>query len=435
MADAGKIVITPKGAYSSTKTYEWLDEVSYNGNAYVALKTVTGVTPSDDGVNWRLFMSSTDVDANVLVPKFTEASTRSNIVSGENLSTMFGKIKKWFTDLKSHAFKDLVNNLTTSTTGSALDASQGKVLQDEVDGVNRNLDTLGQGECSGSKNVLDLRGLQEKTINGVTFTPYNDKNGFLKYINVNGTATDDANYVLLNNGVYDFNGMILSGCPSGGAWNKYNVTVIYNQGTSYKGEKSDVGNGVTINNEYTHSQYMICVKSGITVSNLKFYPMIRPASVSDSSYEPYFMSNSMLTKEVDSIKNDLSTHTHNYAGSDTPGGPATYALQANKDGAGNVIDATYINKTYMRNYGAGSIAFGNNMFIGIFNGDIICSSDGKEWEVNFEPNLFSLLDNDEILLGITYGNEKFVSFSNKGCSYVSSDNGNTWTKTQTIITV
>ena len=145
MADAGKIVITPKGAYSSTKTYEWLDEVSYNGNAYVALKTVTGVTPSDDGVNWRLFMSSTDVDANVLVPKFTEASTRSNIVSGENLSTMFGKIKKWFTDLKSHAFKDLVNNLTTSTTGSALDASQGKVLQDEVDGVNRNLVQLQNG--------------------------------------------------------------------------------------------------------------------------------------------------------------------------------------------------------------------------------------------------------------------------------------------------
>lgn len=142
-----------------------------------------------------------------------------------------------------------------------------------------------------------------------------------------------------------------------------------------------------------------------------------------------------LAEDVTEIKNDLSTHTHNYAGSDTPGGSATYALQANKDGAGNVIDATYINKTYMRNYGAGGIAFGNNMFIGIFNGDIICSSDGQEWEVNFETNLFSLLDNDEILLGITYGNEKFVSFSNKGCSYVSSDNGNTWTKTQTIITV
>ena len=195
--------------------------------------------------------------------------------------------------------------IDTTLSNVSKNPVQNKVVTTKIDEINRNLDTLGQGECSGSKNVLDLRGLQEKTINGVTFTPYNDKNGFLKYINVNGTATDNANYVLLNNGVYDFNGMILSGCPSGGAWDKYNVTVIYNQGTSYKGEKSDVGNGVTINNEYTHSQYMICVKSGITVSNLKFYPMIRPASVSDSSFEPYFMSNSMLTKEVDSIKKDL----------------------------------------------------------------------------------------------------------------------------------
>ena len=52
MADAGKIVITPKGKYNSTTTYEWLDEVTYDGKAYIALKTVTGVTPSDDGVNW-----------------------------------------------------------------------------------------------------------------------------------------------------------------------------------------------------------------------------------------------------------------------------------------------------------------------------------------------------------------------------------------------
>ena len=305
MADAGKIVITPKGKYNSTTTYEWLDEVTYDGKAYIALKTVTGVTPSDDGVNWRLFLSPNDIVAGNLVPTFKESITRSNIISGENLSTILGKVKKYFTDLKGHAFNDTVKNLTTEDEGSALDASQGNVLQVEVDEINSNLYTLGQGECSGSKNVLDLRGLQEKTINEVTFTPYYDKNGFLKYINVNGTANANTNYVLLDNGVYDFNGMVLRGCPSGGAWDKYNITVIYNQGTSYKGEKSDVGNGVTINNEYTHSQYMICVKSGITVNNLKFYPMII-SSVSDNSYEPYFMSNSMLTKDVAEIKNDLS---------------------------------------------------------------------------------------------------------------------------------
>ena len=35
---------------------------------------------------------------------FTEASTRANLVSGETLSTLFGKIMKWFADLKDLAF-------------------------------------------------------------------------------------------------------------------------------------------------------------------------------------------------------------------------------------------------------------------------------------------------------------------------------------------
>ena len=37
-------------------------------------------------------------------PTFTQASSRANIVSGESFSTLFGKIMKWFTDLKDLAF-------------------------------------------------------------------------------------------------------------------------------------------------------------------------------------------------------------------------------------------------------------------------------------------------------------------------------------------
>ena len=148
MADAGKIVITPKGKYNSTTTYEWLDEVTYDGKAYIALKTVTGVTPSDDGVNWRLFLAPNDIVAGNLVPTFTEASTRTNIISSENLSTILGKVKKYFADLKGHAFNDTVNNLTTSTTGSALDASQGNVLQEEIDEINSNLSKKSNSEVA-----------------------------------------------------------------------------------------------------------------------------------------------------------------------------------------------------------------------------------------------------------------------------------------------
>lgn len=70
---------------------------------------------------------------------FADTTTRANLVSGEKVSVGFGKIKKWFADLKSFAFKDLANNLTTTTTGSALDASQGKILKDKYDELNQSL--------------------------------------------------------------------------------------------------------------------------------------------------------------------------------------------------------------------------------------------------------------------------------------------------------
>lgn len=70
---------------------------------------------------------------------FAATTTRANLVSGEKVSVGFGKIKKWFADLKSFAFKDLANNLTTSTTGNALDASQGKILNDKYDELNQSL--------------------------------------------------------------------------------------------------------------------------------------------------------------------------------------------------------------------------------------------------------------------------------------------------------
>ncbi len=48
MASAGKILIMPRGEYSADVVYEVLDLVYYNSCAWVAKKTVTGITPSDE---------------------------------------------------------------------------------------------------------------------------------------------------------------------------------------------------------------------------------------------------------------------------------------------------------------------------------------------------------------------------------------------------
>lgn len=68
---------------------------------------------------------------------FTEATARANISTGEKLFVMFGKIAKWFADLKSAAFYEVKNDLTQETPGeSVLDAAQGKALNDKIEDRN-----------------------------------------------------------------------------------------------------------------------------------------------------------------------------------------------------------------------------------------------------------------------------------------------------------
>lgn len=131
------------------------------------------------------------------------------------------------------------------------------------------------------KNELDCSRLKEQTISGVKFTPVFE-NGFLRYVNVNGTATDKIYFSLGAISLSRNEKHILSGCPSGGSWNGY---ILYaRQGKI--GE--DTGNGAIL--EYADdipTTITFYVASGYTANNLKFYPMIRDASIEDGTYAPY----------------------------------------------------------------------------------------------------------------------------------------------------
>ncbi len=90
----------------------------------------------------------------VRYPEFEMAGERENLVSGERQDTLFGKIARWFADLKAIAFsgsyrdlsdkpalgsaaaKDVVNNDTTSSEGYVADARVVKVHGDEIDSLN-----------------------------------------------------------------------------------------------------------------------------------------------------------------------------------------------------------------------------------------------------------------------------------------------------------
>lgn len=124
------------------------------------------------------------------------------------------------------------------------------------------------------------------TLNGITFTVNSDGT-----ITASGTATAQAvrnfynnvtpSSVGLANGTY-----IVNGCPSDGSNDKYGLRVVLTKGsnTTY----SDYGNGATftIDDSVTAIRVYLYIGNGQTV-NITFKPMIRLASVSDATYEPY----------------------------------------------------------------------------------------------------------------------------------------------------
>lgn len=101
----------------------------------VAIRTDTNrsyilqTTPASTLDNWKELLTPTDAVLSVngkvgtvvlsgsdILSTFTQASTRTNLASGESAATSFGKIMKWLADLKALAFKDKIN-ATTDITG------------------------------------------------------------------------------------------------------------------------------------------------------------------------------------------------------------------------------------------------------------------------------------------------------------------------------
>ena len=86
---------------------------------------------------------------------FTEASVRENIVSNEKSSTLFGKVQKWFSDLKKVAFTGSYNDLidtpsNATTTINGLMSSSDKI---KLNGISSNANNYIHPTTSGNKHI------------------------------------------------------------------------------------------------------------------------------------------------------------------------------------------------------------------------------------------------------------------------------------------
>lgn len=106
-------------------------------------------------------------DGKDVTASFTDASSRVNIGTGEKLSVMFGKIKKWFTDLKALAFKDTVSDSDISGTISENHIASASTWNGKADKASSGNGMLAVIDSNGNYGSSGITAYNQSQINGV----------------------------------------------------------------------------------------------------------------------------------------------------------------------------------------------------------------------------------------------------------------------------
>ena len=180
--------------------------------------------------------------------------------------------------MASEALRTKADGVVCEAEGTAI------VVNDASDDHIRGLNLYGKSTqfTTTGKNLLPTTLVTGVTRNGITFTPKFGPDGELLYIDANGTATDLAYITVVSTLNLPEGEYILSGCPDGGSASTYDIRFNGTPARDY-GE----GSRFNITADSLQNSVTCVVNSGMWVNGLRFYPMIRPASIEDSSFEPY----------------------------------------------------------------------------------------------------------------------------------------------------
>ena len=178
----------------------------------------------------------------------------------------------------------------------------------------------------GAKNLIPYPGTETtKTENGITFTDNGD--GTVTVVTDAGGATADTAFYFCKRQLRDVNipkgKYMLTGCPAAGSNTTYFMFLnSYVKGTTTGGMGlRDEGDGATAESTYDLDiGVYIQIRSGfVTTTPLVFKPMLRLASDTDPTYQPYAKTNKQLTDDIKALSGGGITYVTATAGTgDSP---------------------------------------------------------------------------------------------------------------------
>ena len=215
------------------------------------------------------------IDGATFTPKIVDG-----VLSWENNSNLENPTSFDFEEeLGINELKEDVETLKTAIDITTTDST----TQPNSYAGRENILEIGGGESeqdsTSGKNILKNKATSTTT-KGVTFTVNADGT-----VVVNGTASEDVGLTINSNFALEIGkSYVLSGCPSGGSASTYRIRLT---DANYVYNNYDVGNGVQFEEKTGSAMAILIIYAGCTVNNLVFKPMVRLASVTDATYEPY----------------------------------------------------------------------------------------------------------------------------------------------------
>ena len=185
------------------------------------------------------------------IATFADQATRTNLASGDKHAVLFGKIKRWFTDLKALAFKDKAGKADLDTA-----------LQAEIDGKANTVHTHAKSQITDFPAALPANGGNADSVGGISPSFIMQRNGLA---DINADSILGASQYGFG---YNSNGFPISGSFisfGGFVGDDYTTQII----ASYKGNQIYFR---TYDGDLKkwNTWYEIALKKDVALANLRF---------------------------------------------------------------------------------------------------------------------------------------------------------------------
>ena len=167
--------------YTGTMEISYVKEIEGRQELWVETRVFTDLSAATGTYNWENYLKKYSLtaagggeliegDTKDCITTFPDQEARTNIVSGEKHSVLFGKIKRWFADLKAVAFTGRAADLSQDADNRLVSDSEkagwnDKYTRTEVD--NKDGDVLKQAKEYADAKDAKLVGSAPETLNAL----------------------------------------------------------------------------------------------------------------------------------------------------------------------------------------------------------------------------------------------------------------------------